>query len=265
MVSSIPPEKKETVSDLNRGYQKRFFELHPGIRDLSRRKEKAEKIQFLLTERIKYPLGESVALDIGCSSGVITCALSRLFAQSIGIEFDEIALQNRPYTDCQAVFIQGDAMSLPIADRSIDIIICAQVYEHVPNDERLAAEMFRVLKPGGIVFFSGPNKLYPIELHYSLPFLHWLPANLADAYLRLLRSGDHYYERSRTVWSLVKLFKGFEIVDLTLDVLQREFSIHPGLKNKILKRFPRKFWRLLLPVFPNFNWFLIKPVLDVSQ
>ncbi len=63
----------------------------------------------------------------------------------------------------------------PLEDESCDLVICAQVYEHVPDDRRLAEEVYRVLKPGGVVFFSGPNWLFPIEGHYHLPFLHWLP------------------------------------------------------------------------------------------
>lgn len=213
-----------------------------------------------MTDLASYPLSTAICLDLGCSSGVITTALSRLFARTIGLDYDQLALKNIDAAAFRsASFLRGDAMSLPLADRSIDAIICAQVYEHVPDDQALVAEIYRVLKPGGIVFFSGPNKLYPIEPHYFLPFLHWLPEKLADGYLRLLGKGDHYYERSRTLWGLQKLWAQFTICDVTVQVLKwKTRQTGSPASSQSLGRLPDWVWRLLLPVFPNYNWILYK-------
>ena len=85
-------------------------------------------------------------------------ALAPHFRYTIGLDYDTVALGAIEEADRGAVdFLRGDAMQLALPDECIDVIICAQVYEHVPNDERLFDEVYRVLKPGGIVFFSGPK------------------------------------------------------------------------------------------------------------
>jgi SAM-dependent methyltransferase len=150
-------------------------------------------------------------------------------------------------------------MALPLADESVAFVVCAQVYEHVPSDVQLFAEIHRVLRPDGIVFFSGPNWLFPVEPHYFLPFLHWLPRPWADAYLRMTGKGNHFYERSRHIWGLRRVLRRFRIRDVTVEVLQ-QFHLQ-GASNPLarcLSRVPAAAWRILVPLFPNFNWLLTK-------
>lgn len=243
-----------------RGYQANFYRDHPGIQDIPRRQRKAKKIQYLL-KKIRSPrLEQSCCLDIGCSSAIVTKALAPMFQSIIGIEFDHQALAQSPiqppFKD-NILLINGDAMALPFADHSFDVILCAQVYEHVPDDTQLAAEMYRVLRPGGAVFFSGPNQSFPFEFHYHLPFLHWLPRKLANQVLQKLGKGDYFYERFRTQKGLKQLFSKFAIEDITTDVIL--FSLKMD-ENK----WPAKLVRLLLRPFlwaaPNFNWLLYKKV-----
>lgn len=242
-----------------RDYQTGFYELSHAVRDHQSRLKQAEKIRYILTRYSSCALSMATCLDLGCSSGTITTALSSLFARTIGLDYDEIALQHLEPPLYDVHFLRGDAMRLPFADESAHVIICAQVYEHVPDDLQLIAELYRILAPDGLVFFSGPNKLFPIEPHYFLPFLHWLPISWADTYLQLFRLGNHYYERSRTLWSLRRLLACFSIRDVTLEVLQYK---QRTTTNRLLQWsyfIPHWVWRLLLPFMPNFNWILYKP------
>lgn len=243
-----------------RGYQTGFFAGHEGVRDPASRQRKARKIASVLAEHTTVPLDQALCLDVGCSSGLITAELAPLFKIMLGCDYDLPALRHAPRpVGAPLTFAQGDAMRLPIADDSVDIVICAQVYEHVPDDTRLAAEVYRVLRPGGVVFFSGPNWLYPIEPHYFLPFLHWLPPGAAGAYLRLFRMGDAYYERSRSWWGLRGLWRRFEIRDVTVDLLkQRPDELTLDRRLTWLRAVPTSLLRALVPVMPNFNWVLRK-------
>jgi SAM-dependent methyltransferase len=241
-------------------YQPGFYAKSSGVRDRDSRLRQAAKISYILTGLAGYPLNSATCLDLGCSSGTITGALAPLFATTIGLDYDTTALRNPEPGHLQTFsLVAGDAMHLPLGDASVDVIICAQVYEHVPDDTVLAAEMFRVLSPGGVVFFSGPNKLFPIELHYHLPFLHWLPDGLADRCLQILRRGDCYYERSRTLWGLRRLFQQFAVRDVTFEVLRRYIHLMRNRYMSALLRVPSRVWAALLPFFPNYNWILWKP------
>lgn len=245
---------------MKRSYQTGFYTSSERVRDPRSRQEKAKKITWALTRYVEIP-PSAVCLDVGCSSGMITSALSHLFRTTVGLEYDEVALR----TVDQAIrarvqFVRGDAMRLPFTAGAVDIVICAQVYEHVPDASQLFDEIYRVLKPGGIVFFSGPNWLFPIEPHYFLPFLHWLPRPLADICLQISGKGKQYYEQLRHLWDLRRLMARFTIRDISVEVLQQIYLPRYGRWGKLMQRLPRRVWKVLLPFFPNFNWILCKPL-----
>jgi 2-polyprenyl-3-methyl-5-hydroxy-6-metoxy-1,4-benzoquinol methylase len=65
---------------------------------------------------------------------------------------------------------------LPFADQSFDVVHSSAVLEHVGsarNQERFVAECSRVARR--TIFLTTPNRWFPVELHTSLPLLHWLP------------------------------------------------------------------------------------------
>ena len=70
-----------------------------------------------------------------------------------------------------------DGKRLPVADNAADIAICNSVIEHVPPAarENLAAELQRVART---YIVQTPSPLFPVELHFGLPFVHWLPRTM---------------------------------------------------------------------------------------
>jgi hypothetical protein len=71
-----------------------------------------------------------------------------------------------------------DGQTVPQSDDFADVVICNSVIEHVPleNRARLASEIQRV---GRRYVVQTPAPEFPLELHYGLPFVHWLPRPLA--------------------------------------------------------------------------------------
>jgi len=237
--------------------------------DKASRRKKAEKIVAMLREHLGMDLSDRVCLDVGCASGLITREIAQHMGYTVGLEYNQeaIALMAQEQATPSLTLIRGDAMALPIADESIDIVICAQVYEHVPDDKQMVREIWRVLRPGGVVFFSGPNRLDPIERHYGLPFVSWLPRPWADAFIRRMDKGDAYKEHPRTLWGLRRLWHQFEIRDYTLTLLKEpeRFGVD-DVTNGIawISSLPHWALRMLYPLIINYNWILTKPTGHLS-
>lgn len=72
-----------------------------------------------------------------------------------GCDIDPVVLQN-PFLDDAKVIIEGER--LPYEDNRFDIIFARSVFEHVGNPEFTAQELLRIVKPGGIIAATTPNK-----------------------------------------------------------------------------------------------------------
>jgi ubiquinone/menaquinone biosynthesis C-methylase UbiE len=232
--------------------------------DEESRTKKAKKIVAILKDYLKADMKSLRCLDIGCSIGIISAFLADRMGSTIGLDINGEALiiaHQRKRKD-NLNFLLGDAIKLPFADASFDIVICSQVYEHVSNSRVLISEIWRVLKAGGLCFFSGPNKLSIIEVHYSLPFLHWLPQPLANLYLRITGRGVEYVERPLTYWQLRRILQSFEIHDYTIEIIAdpQRYSCTDEIKeNSWIRRIPKWILRRFLFLMPNYNWVLRKP------
>lgn len=225
------------------------------------REAKAHKIRQVLLDFLG-PVGlqRASCLDIGCGNGEIASSLVDLFGSTIGLDRSAELVREGRKSWSRLDLLQGDGIRLPFRDGSFDIVLCAQVYEHVANAEHLPAEVERVLRPGGLCFFSGPNKVWPIEPHYRLPFLHWLPTRLADGYLRASRRGDAFDIRPFTAWRLRHLWRRFARHDYTIRMIREpeRFGLTmPSLR--VVRRVPVPVLNALYDLLPNYNWILVKP------
>ena len=245
-----------------REYQENFIKLYKNLHRPEFKDHKLGKFNYIL-DVLNLHNHNGICLDLGCSNGIVAKNLTKRFRQIIGSDIDLIALKEANLEKSDGLeFISGDAMALPFKDQSLDAIVCFQMYEHVPSSEKLFSEMDRVLKKEGMILFSGPNKTFPIEPHYFLPFLHWFNQKIADAYLKLTGKGDHYYERSRTYWDLEKEFNIYEIIDVLKYVLEYYSQTSPKKiarwANRFASKLPTFILRLISPFMVNINWILLK-------
>jgi SAM-dependent methyltransferase len=81
----------------------------------------------------------------------------------------------------QIRYVQGDALSLPFTDGEFDVVFSNAVLEHVGGRERQRRFVSEALRVGRRVFLTTPNRLFPVEVHTRLPFVHWLPEPAAHA------------------------------------------------------------------------------------
>ncbi len=223
--------------------------------DRQARLRKAEKIISILADAAPERLARARCLDLGCGIGVLADRLRPLTGQVVGLD-SELSLLRLASADLSRG--QGDALRLPFGDATFDLVVCAQVYEHVADAAALAAEVARVLKPGGICFFSGPNRLWPYEYHYRAWLAHWLPDRWLEPALRLLHRQDADRVRLRTWWGLRRLWRGFTIRDYTTRAL-RDPERFPGTGAPgWLRHVPAALLSPLACFVPNVNWVLTK-------
>ena len=89
------------------------------------------------------------------------CHVTCIDASAAALELArELSHERRPLlTWPHATFSTAltDGRTLPLADASMDRVICFDVFHHVPNQAEVLREFFRVLRPGGIACFSEPG------------------------------------------------------------------------------------------------------------
>lgn len=67
-----------------------------------------------------------------------------------------------------------DGSSVPLADGEADVVICSSVIEHVPLENRRAVAR-EIRRLGKRYYVQSPAKAFPLEVHFMMPFIHWLP------------------------------------------------------------------------------------------
>lgn len=152
---------------------------------------------------------EQILID-GCGVGMYVRALAPYADHISGIDIEgehlALAASNAP----GALLGLAAAEQLPFADDSVDLVLSHEVLEHVVDDRRAAAEMVRVLRPGGRAVIFAPNRRYPFETHGiywrgvyhfgNIPLVNYLPDPLRN------RLAPHV--RAYTAAGLRRLFIG---------------------------------------------------------
>jgi len=136
----------------------------------------------------------SLVLDLGCGTGGISLAFALEHAHVVGFDTDEIVVKlaiarSKEEKNVMVHFLMSDGVKCPFPDCSFDIIVCNDVFEHVPNKERLAHEIARLLKSGGMVYVSAPCKWSPLNIlwddHTGLPFITLMPRKIQNFLVKL--------------------------------------------------------------------------------
>ena len=253
-----------------RGYQHDFSASSSKMHDYEGRQKKAATMVAVLQDYFDCPLHDIRAFDVGASTGIIDAYLANYFGSMIGIDIDTQAVEhaNSAFEQSNLFFHVGDALYLQIPDESVDVVICSQVYEHVPDAQLMMREIYRVLRPGGVCYFAASNRFMWNEPHYNLPLLSVIPRPMAHWYIRLAGKADHYHELHFSYWGLKQLVKDFDVVDYTLEMVSHPekygvaYMLQPGSLKVRLAQLISKYANWLTP---GYIWLLRKPGVFVAQ
>jgi len=95
--------------------------------------------------------GFGPVLDVGCGS-------SRILASIPGMTGLDVQLHKLRYSRrYENQLVHGSIFDLPFADASFDCLICSEVIEHIPAEEKAFDELSRVLKSGGRLILGTPD------------------------------------------------------------------------------------------------------------
>ncbi|MDB6044124.1 MAG: Malonyl-[acyl-carrier protein] O-methyltransferase [Gammaproteobacteria bacterium] len=120
----------------------------------------------LLSRLDPFKFAPGVVLDLGAGTGRMTSALKQRYRRALVVAFDLAPGMLREARRHQHLFrrferVCGDAMRLPFADASVDVVVSSLMLQWCDPPDRAFTEVRRVLKPGGLFAFStfGPDTL----------------------------------------------------------------------------------------------------------
>ena len=157
-------------------------------------------------------------LDIGCGYGVNSEVFGEGFENIYCSDLGKVNLVRcREYMGrSENVFhIAADAQRLPFENEHFDLVTAISLIEHVPDQEQMLKEAFRVLKKGGELVMQFPNRYFFMELHSGIPFYCLVPDCLKPWFSKKMG----YYELSEIYIPTPKQIKKIiEKIDAAINV-----------------------------------------------
>jgi ubiquinone/menaquinone biosynthesis C-methylase UbiE len=164
----------------------------------------AEGGQLILTRRRRLaspflPWPRAHLVDVGCGNGAQTLEFVGHFDRLTGVDISEDFLADfhreiggRGLDNRVGTVVSRDGV-IPLEDGSADCVMCYTVLEHVPDQLATLREMHRLLRPGGRLVLTVPNRWWVFETHGAdlpvlpwnrVPLVSWWPKKLHDRYAR---------------------------------------------------------------------------------
>lgn len=173
-------------------------------------------------------------LDLGCGSGGHAVALAEAGAKVTGIDSKEMPLNLARALaedfDVAVDFHVDSEYGNFLPDGEFDLIICNDVIEHVDSFERLAASQRRLLRDGGLLYMTVPNRFnikhFLKDPHYQLVGVSILGPRLGAFYVtKIRRKGQHYNVNRLLGWDEARRIYRNAGIELTYypvrDLLER--------------------------------------------
>lgn len=142
-------------------------------------------------------LDVDLALEVGCGTAALGSVLAKRARQVVvsDVALSWLVLARHRLAEGgidNATVVAAAVDHLPLASASVDLVVGADVVEHVPDAAAMVRSCCRVLRPGGHLWLSTPNRfsLTP-EPHVRLWGVGFLPRRAGVAYVRRARHTDY--------------------------------------------------------------------------
>jgi len=152
-------------------------------------------------------------LDVGSGEGGTAKILSdKNFVVSFDLNMHRLQSQ-KDYAE-YINLINGNALFLPFKEGSFDLIILQDVIEHVTNNEKLLENVYKALKPEGIIYLSTPNRFSFFNIisdpHWGFPIVCLMKREKIKKYfLKFFRKSEQFREDAAQLLSLKEIIRLF--------------------------------------------------------
>lgn len=115
---------------------------------------------------------KKVVLDIACGEGYGSGLLATKANKVFGVDISSSAVGHarKKYQQPNLEFREGSTSKIPIEDNYVDLVVSFETIEHHNEHEEMMKEILRVLKPGGMLIISSPEKSIYKERDPNNPF-----------------------------------------------------------------------------------------------
>ena len=98
-------------------------------------------------------------LEAGAGEGYGADLIADVARRVIGLDYDESSVAHIRARYPRVEMLHGNLAALPLPDASVDVVVNFQVIEHLWDQGQFVAECLRVLRPGGVLLMSTPNRI----------------------------------------------------------------------------------------------------------
>jgi len=193
--------------------------------------------KYLLERKMEFILryfnnpNKYVGLDIGCGQGKYLQFLNRRIKNVIGLDLSFNNVKNTLELKYNNHAINSDGSRLPFKSNIFDFCYCINVIHHLPSrkaQEHFIDEMFRIVKPNGLIFIFDLSMKNPIFAFYLKKIF---------PKIRSIDEGDELFFNFKDIVGLIN--SNSKLIDVEF------YSFVPDFSPKFLSKFMMKFEKLI--------------------
>lgn len=119
----------------------------------------ATRLKIVFEQLLSYDIFGLKLLDVGCGTGHFSKLAAERGAHVISMDVGPQLLK-KVGEKCQSTCVVGSILDMPFQENSFDVIVCSEVIEHTPDPFKAVEKLYRVLKPGGTLALTVPNRFW---------------------------------------------------------------------------------------------------------
>ncbi len=172
-----------------------------------------KRLRIVFDQLLTDSLTGKLLLDAGCGTGWFSRRASDRGATVVSLDIGPNLLREVA-KKTSAMLVVGTSMKLCFPDDTFDCVVSSEMLEHTPSPETAFRELARVLKPGGILVITTPNRVW----HFSVVAANALNLRPYEGFENWVRWSD-LTRWSRAASLRVVSMSGFHLIPFQLPLL----------------------------------------------